>query len=202
MQTRMAGSRQSHNLALTVILVPNWLDIGTLDRVSLQIPGSGNCSTSALRSRRPRRPSPPSAARLPSPRPPRTSTPRTRFSRVGRFPESQGRDLLCTCHVLSAAVLNPGGGRHAALETKANNAEHQGKLVRARLEGNPYFTAAEDLRKMEEEVRFPPSLPRSLTPSLPPRRPAYLSACLPDTLPLFRSRPLSPSLSLQPSLAV
>mmetsp|Transcript_25105 Transcript_25105/g.59524 ORF Transcript_25105/g.59524 Transcript_25105/m.59524 type:complete len:1178 (-) Transcript_25105:240-3773(-) len=42
--------------------------------------------------------------------------------------------------------------KYAALEQKATLAEHQGGLVRKRLEGNPYFTAAEDLRKMEEEV--------------------------------------------------
>ena len=66
--------------------------------------------------------------------------------------ELEEKEALIKDLKAKASLLKQAADKHAALEQKLDMAQHEATLTKKRLENNPYFKAAEELRQVEEEV--------------------------------------------------
>jgi structural maintenance of chromosome 2 len=71
---------------------------------------------------------------------------------LSRLPPSDGSEMLAGLKT-RFSQLKSAADKYAALEQKLEMAQHEAALTKKRLDNNPHFKAAEELRLMEEEVK-------------------------------------------------
>ena len=72
---------------------------------------------------------------------------------IDKREELEKKEALLMELKAKAAQLKQAADKYAALEQKVEMAQHEAELTKKRLDNNPHFKAAEELRLMEDEVK-------------------------------------------------